>query len=785
MSKRRLRLVSLTALLVSGAGPAIAAGQAAPPDRTVLPIPLPGFRGEIGRTVEASRVDGGAPMPVQAPAGAPNILLILLDDAGYAQTATFGGPIPTPTLDALARGGLRYPRFHVASMCSPTRAALLGGRNNHVMGMGQISNITGPYPGYTAMLPADAALVSEVLRGNGYSTAMFGKWHLTPSRELSIAGPFDRWPTRQGFDHFWGFLAAEADQFNPQLTQDQSPTHFVRPPGRDDYTLTEAMADRAVAWIRSQKSVARDRPFFVYFAPGSVHEPQQAPASWIDRFRGQFDMGWDRYRETTLARQKALGIVPANTRLSPRPPEIPAWNTLSPAERRAQAREMEVFAAMMAQTDHEIGRVIDAVRATGQLDNTLIVFVTGDNGASQEGGPEGATNTMAYINGIAETPDDKETRAATLGGPRSSGGYSAGWAWAGNTPFPWGKRIGSSLGGSMNGMVVQWPSRIKDPGAIRTQFGHVIDIAPTLLEAAGVPQPRMVNGVAQRPMDGRSLLATIDDGRAAAPRSVQYNEMLGNVSIYQDGWLASHWTGILPWSHRGPQPGQAPPVEQPWQLFDLNTDFSQSTDVARRHPDRLKAMQALFDAEAKRNQVYPLSTGFGYSETGARPAFAATYYGKTRLYAWPPLENRSFTMTATIRVPDGAGDGVIASAGAESGGWSLHVKDGRITYTYNYFQRRVTTVAAAGPLAPGAAVVTLRFDSHGVVPGGRATVSLAVNGVEVARGELPETSPGKFSFEDTFDIGEDSGSAVAGYPVPSAYPGVIERVDLKVDSRPE
>ncbi|MBL9069169.1 MAG: arylsulfatase [Sphingopyxis sp.] len=784
MIARKLRLLASVAAL-AGCGvfatPVIAQGGGI--DRTVLPIPLPAFDGVIGRTVEESRGDGRASTPVEAPAGAPNILLILLDDAGYAQTSTFGGPIATPVLDQLAKNGLRYPRFQVDSMCSPTRAALLGGRNNHVMGMGQISNTPAPYPGYNAMLPPEAALVSETLRANGYSTALFGKWHLTPSRELTIAGPFDRWPTRQGFDHFWGFLAAEADQFNPQLTQDQSPTDFVKPVGRDDYTLTEGMADKTIAWIRSQQSVAPNKPFFIYFAPGATHEPQQAPKAWIDRFQGKFDMGWDRYREDALARQKALGIVPKNTKLSPRPPEIPAWASLSDKEKKVQARAMEVFAGMMAQTDYEIGRVIDAVRDTGQLDNTMIVFITGDNGASQEGGPTGASNTMAYINGVAESLDEQGARLAALGGPTTSPGYSAGWAWAGNTPFPWGKRIGSHLGSMMNGMVVSWPQRIKDPGGVRNQFAHVIDVAPTLLEAAKLPQPQMVNGVVQRPMDGKSLLGTFDDASAPAPRSTQYNEMLGNVAIYQDGWMASRRTGVLPWSHRGPNPSTALPAAPDWELYDLNTDFSQSRDLARANPRKLAELKALFDAEARKNQVYPLMPGGGGGGQAQAPEFRATYFGKTRLYAWPPLENRSYTLTASIDVPVGTSDGVIASAGAGAGGWSLYVKDGHVHYTYNYYEKRITTLRAADRLKPGMAIVGLRVEAQGAVPGGPATAILSIDGSEVAREILPETTRGKFSFEDTFDIGEDSGSPVADYSAPFAFPGRIEKVDLVVDPR--
>ena len=500
------------------------------------------------------------------PTGAPNVLLILLDDAGYGQTATFGGLIPTPTLDTLASRGLRYTRFHVTALCSPTRAALLTGRNNHAVGMGTIVNWANNYPGYNGSIPKSAAFVSEILRENGYATASFGKWHLIPDAETTLAGPYDHWPTHQGFDYFYGFIGAETDQWHPELTEGTHPQEMKIPPGREnDYTLNEDLADHARAWILQQTALAPDRPLFMYYATGATHAPLQAPRAWIDRFKGKFDMGWDKYREETLARQKQLGVVPADTVLTPRPAELPAWDSLSPDQKKVAARLMEVFAGYMAQADFEIGRVIETLRQTGRLDNTLIVYIAGDNGASLEGNLTGTDNIMEQINGLPSSASEILKHLDTIGSSGTNPHYPAGWAWAGNTPFQWGKRIGSHLGGTRDPMVVSWPGHILDPGGVRSQYQHVIDVMPTILQAAGVPVPNSVDGVAQQRLDGVSFAPTFKNAKAPG-RNTQYFEMHGNRAIYNDGWIAAQRSGLLPWAYalekdaRPAAVGALPPV---------------------------------------------------------------------------------------------------------------------------------------------------------------------------------------------------------------------------------
>ena len=593
------------------------------PDRTILPITPPPFRGTVGTTYADSTASPTP--PVTAPPGAPNVLLVLLDDEGYGQSGTFGGLIPTPTLDRLAAGGLRYTRFHVTALCSPSRSALLTGRNSHAVGVGVITNLATDFPGYNGSIPKSAALVSEVLRENGYATAAIGKWHLIPEREDTPAGPYDHWPTHQGFDYFYGFLNGETDQWHPELILGTQPVEMVPPPNRKpDYTLNEELADKAITWIRAQKSLAPTRPFFVYYAPGASHAPLQAPAQWIEKFRGQFDMGWDRYREIVLDRQKKLGVVPQDTKLTPRPAEIPAWDSLTAAQKKVAARLMEVYAGFTAQSDHELGRVIDAIAATGQLDNTLILYIAGDNGASLEGGLYGTSNGMAQINGVTETPAAMLAKLDQLGGPMTQPHYPVGWAWAGNTPFQWGKRFGSHLGGTRDPMVAFWPAHIKDASGIRYQFEDIIDIAPTILEAAGLPQPTEVNGVKQQRIDGISMLSTFASADAPTKRTTQYFEMLGNRSIYHDDWIAASRSGQIPWLPPAPDTM----LQQPWELYHLADDYSEATNLAAQYPDKLTQLQSLFDEEAKNNNVYPLNPLWpGRQERPAGTHF--TYYART------------------------------------------------------------------------------------------------------------------------------------------------------------
>jgi arylsulfatase len=738
----------------------------------------PPFHGVIDTTY-ATSTPATTPT-IHAPANAPNVLIVLIDDAGYGQSGTFGGLIPTPTLDRLAQGGLRYTRFHVTALCSPTRAELMTGRNHHAVSMGTITNWATDYPGYNASIPKSAAFLSEILRDNGYATAAFGKWHLIPEREDTLSGPIDHWPTHQGFDYFYGFLNGETNQWNPELTFGTQPVEMVTPPGRkDDYTLNENLADHAVNWIESEKSLAPDRPFFVYLAPGATHAPLQAPKEWIDKFRGQFDMGWDRYRELVLERQKKLGVVPRDTKLTPRPSSIPAWDSLTPDQKKLASRLMEVFAGFMAQTDHEMGRVIDAIAASGQLDNTLIIYIAGDNGASLEGGLYGTDNSMAQINGLSQNIADMVSHLDELGGPHTTPHYPVGWAWAGNAPFQWGKRIASHLGGTRDPMVVFWPSHIKDAGGIRYQYENVTDILPTVLAAAGIPQPTSVNGVKQQPIDGISMLSTYASPSAPPNRTTQYFEMLGNRAIYDDGWIAAARSGLLPWVYTTAPESM---MQQPWELYHLANDYSEADDLAKQYPDKLKQLQQLFDIEAKKNHVYPLDPRVAHRQE--RPAGKHfTYYAPTgHLYVslTPEYENHSHTITAYLNIPKQGANGVLVADGGESGGFSLFLKDGKPTYTYNYFQRKITSIASPYPLTPGPATIRLDFAYDGGGLGKGALATLYVNDHPVAKTRIEQTVPMAFSFEDTFDIGEDSASPVGDYQSPFPFTGTIDHLNFDI-----
>jgi arylsulfatase len=747
------------------------------PDRTVLPIAPPPFRGSVGTTFADSTPD--AIPPIHAPAGAPNVLVVLIDDAGYGQTGTFGGLIPTPTMDTLAANGLRYTRFHVTALCSPTRSALMTGRNNHAVNMGVITNWSTDYPGYTGSIPKTAAMLPQVLQMNGYATAAFGKWHLIPEPELKLSGPFDHWPTHQGFDYYYGFLNGETNQWFPELTEGTKPVEMIAPPGRKaDYTLNEALADHAITWIRQEKSLAPDKPFFVYIAPGATHAPLQAPKAYIDQFKGKFDMGWDRYREIVFAQQKKLGVIPQDAKLTPRPAEIPAWDSLTPDQKKVEARLMEVFAGMMAQTDHEIGRVIDTIRDTGQLDNTLIFYIAGDNGASLEGGLTGTANMMAQMNGVKETTADMLTQLDALGGPTTTPHYPVGWAWAGNTPFQWGKRIGSHLGGTRDPLVVSWPSHIKDDGSTRYQFEDITDVMPTILEAAHIPVPTEVNGVKQQPMNGISMISTFDSPTIASKRTTQYFEMMGNRAIYNDGWMASARSGSLPWIHLD----QTPDVnQQPWELYHLSQDYSEADNVAPQFPAKLKQMQSIFDTEAKQNHVYPLDPRIDGRQSRIAGKHFTYYTGTGHLYICltPAYENHSHTITAYIDIPKSGADGVLIANGAESGGFTLFIQDGKPVYTYNYFKREVTTITGP-PLTPGPQKIVLQFAYDGGGLGKGATATLFVNDAKAGEARIPHTVRSAFSYDETFDIGEDSASPVGNYEGPFPFTGTIRHIDFDI-----
>jgi arylsulfatase len=691
-----------------------------------------------------------APAPAQAPAwkhypeapkpaaGAPNVLLIMTDDVGFGAASTFGGPVPTPAFDALAAEGLRYNAFHTTAMCSPTRAALLTGRNHHAVASGSIADVSLDEEGYTSVIPKSAATVARVLHDHGYDTSFFGKNHNTPVWENTPVGPFDNWPNAWGFDYFYGFNGPFADQFHPSLIDNRNP---VRPADNDPgYILDRDLADHLIHWIQVQHSLRPDHPFFAYFASGSTHAPHMAPPEWIARFKGRFDQGWDKLRAETFERQKKLGVVPANTVMSPRPDSVPAWDSLTPERKRIYARMMEVAAAQLAYADDQFGRVIDSLRRSGQLDNTMVIYIQGDNGASMEDF-FGSNQERRVIAGIEETDADFARDIDKHGGPQSFGNYPAGWAWATNAPLQWAKRVASHLGGLRDGMVISWPDRIKQKGQLRTQFGHVTDIAPTIYEAAHITAPKTVDGVTQMPIDGTSLVYTFDNPQAPSRHREQYFEMLGNRSYYKDGWMASTLPGRLPWGNGG----TAKPEDFKWALYDLNTDWAQATDVSAKYPKKLEELKADFDRAAKANHVYPLNADLNSRLSPTlRPSLVEgrtsfTFYpGDTRYTPTSfPAIGRGMTVTATVGVGGGPAQGPVLVQGDHFGGQGLLLDQGRVTWLYNVGDlHTVYTLQAPEPLKAGEHVIAVRFTGAPSGPG--TTVDLTVDGQSVARGQFAQ-----------------------------------------------
>lgn len=719
---------------------------------------------------------------VQAPAAAPNVVVVLLDDVGFGAASTFGGPIETPALQKLADAGLRYNRFHTAAICSPTRAALLTGRNPHAVGVGAVLNTPSAYPGYSGVMPKSAATIAEILRQNGYGTGMFGKWHLAPEWESSPAGPYDRWPIRQGFDHFYGFLPAEVDQFAPTLVQDQT---FIPTPRRDGYHVTEDLADQMIRWIHRHRSATPTRPFFAYLAPGAAHAPLQVPQPWITKYKGRFAAGWDRLREESFERQKRLGIIPANSTLSPRPADLPAWDSLSADDKKIAQRYMEAYAGFLEHTDVQIGRVIESLEAMGEFDNTLFVYIVGDNGASGEGGTRGSLRYMATLQGVAETNEEVLRRLDEIGGPSVHAHYNAGWAWALNSPFPWMKQIASHLGGTRNPMVVSWPKRIRDRGGLRDQFSFVSDIAPTILAAAGIEAPAVVNGVAQQPIDGLSLLQTFDDAQAPSPRKTQYFNVYGNRAIYHDGWMAAAFRGRAPWDVRKPMTRSI--FEDRWELYDLRQDFSQAKDIAIENPQKLAELQALFWHEAGRNQVLPLIDN---QQGGGLPHLLL---GQRRYVLFdgavgipetqsPPVMFSSHTITATINLDSRQRGGNVISYGGVGGGWQISVGADRVpSYRYRFADTTPIELRGKSPLRAGENVIELLFDYDKPMSGGPATAVMRVNGREAGRLRLTQTIPFLFSIHETLDVGTDLGGLIATDSRAAVdFDGVIRQVAIEI-----
>ena len=658
---RKWYAILLLVALMFAAAPT---GQAAEMDRTVLPIQEP--KRPFYKELDARQVKPPAPFKVQAPAGAPNVVIVLIDDLGFGGPSTFGGPINTPTLDGLAQNGLRYNNFHTTALCSPTRAALKSGRNHHTVNMGFITEMATSFPGNTGQIPNATAPLAEMLRLNGYSTGAFGKWHETAAWEVSVSGPFDRWPTHQGFDKFYGFIGGETNQWAPFLFDGVTQVELPEDP---NYHFMTDMTDKARAWIKYQKALTPGKPAFVYFAPGATHAPHHVPQQWIARWKGKFDQGWDKLREETLARQIRMGLVPPGTKLAPKPQAIKDWEKLSGDEKRLFTRQAEVFAAFVEFTDHEIGRMLQAFDEVGEADNTLVFYIAGDNGTSGEGGENGLFNEYTYFNQVPEQVGDMLKRLDQWGGPETYPHMAAGWAVGFNAPFGWMKQIPSDFGGTRNGMVVYWPKGIKAKNGVRTQFGHVIDVAPTILQAAGLPEPRMVNGTPQIPMEGRSLMYSFEKAKAREARSTQYFEIAGNRAIYHDGWFART-------IHRAPwEPKPRRPLQNDiWELYNTRSDFSLSQDLAKQNPKKLKELQALFLKEAAKYHVLPIddrvferldAAAVGRPELMAGRSSLTLAEGMTGMMenAFLNVKNRSKTITAEVEVPQGGGHGTILGQG--------------------------------------------------------------------------------------------------------------------------
>jgi arylsulfatase A-like enzyme len=779
-AKSRLPFTVVLAVLV--AGRLASAEGPYPVDRTVLPIAEP----ELPRATQLDARDAKAParFEVKAPAGAPNVVVFLIDDIGFGHPGTFGGQIPMPTLDRLAARGLKYNRFHTTALCSPTRVALLTGRNHHTNNAGAIMEVATAFPGNTGARPQSVTPLAEILRQNGYSTSAFGKYHETAPWEVSVSGPFDRWPTHSGFDKFYGFIGGETNQWAPLVHDGTVKVEVEMTP---DYHFTTDMTNQAIRWIRAQQSLTPDKPFFTYFATGATHAPHHVPKEWIAKFKGRFDGGWDRYREETFARQKQLGIIPANTKLAKKPADIKDWDQLGADEKRLFARQMEVFAAFAAHTDHEIGRVVSALEAMGELDNTLVLYLVGDNGASAEGGMDGMFNEMTYFNGVAETVPDMLKNIDKWGGPETFPHMAAGWAVAGSTPFMWTKQVASNFGGTRNPLVVSWPARIKARGEVRSQFQHVVDLAPTVLEAAGIPEPKSVNGVVQTPMAGVSMVYSFDDARAADRHPTQYFEIVGNRAIYHEGWVAAT-VHKAPWE-AAPRRKLA---EDVWELYDVREDFSQTNDLAASQPAKLKELQALFMKEAERYRVLPIDDRglerfdpvlAGRPDLMAGRKSLTVYEGMTGMMenAFINVKNQSMTVTADVEVAAGA-SGVILAQGGRFGGWSLYLKDGKPAYTYNFVGLQEYTVHASQPLPAGKATITLDFAYDGNGRGKGGTGTLFVNGTQVASGRVERTNANIFSADDAADVGVDEGTNVSSAYQEHAnhFTGRIEKVRVDV-----
>lgn len=755
-------------------------------DRSVLPIHEP----EPPTITELDARKAKAPnrWEVKAPKGAPNVIVVLIDDIGFGHSSAFGGPCAMPTLDKLASQGLKYNRFHTTALCSPTRTALLTGYNHHSNNAGAIMEVATAFPGNTGIRPQSITPMAEVLRMNGYATAAYGKYHETPPWEVSVSGPFDRWPTRSGFDEFYGFIGGETNQWDPMIVRGTTPMR--KPEGNPEYHFTTDMTNQAIAWMRAEKSLTPDKPFFVYFATGATHAPHHAPKEWIEKYKGKFDQGWDKVREETLARQLALGVVPQGTKLAPKPEAIKDWDALTPDEQRLFTRQMEVFAGFASHTDHEVGRLIQSVEDMGELDNTLVIYVVGDNGASAEGGMLGMFNESTYFNGVPETTEFMLKKLDQWGGPECFNHFAAGWAVAGNTPFTWTKQVASNFGGTRNGIVFHWPKGIKAKGEVRSQFHHVVDLAPTIFDAAKVPAPSEVNGIKQRPIEGVSMTYSFDHNDAPERRLTQYFEIAGNRAVYHDGWFAGT-VHKAPWEST-PRHSL---TEDEWELYHVSDDFSMSQNLAAQNPEKLAELQSLFLKEAAAHHVLPIDDRtierFDPKVAG-RPDLMN---GRKELTVYPGMvymaenafinvKNTSVDITATVENTDGKASGVLIAQGGRFGGWALWMKEGKPVYSYNYLGLKQYQVEASEASGEGKHRIRASFtyDDEGK-RGAGGLVTLYVDDQQVGTGRIEETQANTFSLDDTADTGVDTGTPVDeayGEGQKNAFDGTIEKITIKI-----
>lgn len=732
-------------------------------DRTVLPIKEPNY---VEETILDAR-DAKAPnrFEVKAPEGAPNVVIVLIDDQGFGTSSAFGGQVNEPTLDKLATNGIKYNKFHTTALCSPTRVGLLTGRNHHQNNAGAVMEVATAFQGNTGIRPNSVAPLAEMLRLNGYSTAAFGKYHETAPWEVSVSGPFDRWPTQSGFDKFYGFIGGETNQWAPAIFDGLTK---VEVPHNPDYHFTTDMTDQAINWVSAQQSLTPDKPFYMYFAPGATHAPHHAPKEFIDKYKGKFDQGWDKYREETFERQKALGVIPKDAVLTPRPAEIPSWDSQTPEQKKLFAKQMEVYAGFAEHTDYEVGRLVQSLEEIGELDNTLFIYIVGDNGASAEGGLEGTYNEIMALNGIPGKAEQMMDRIEDWGGPNTFPHFSVGWAYACSTPFKWTKQVASHFGGTRNGMVVHWPNKIKSKGEIRSQFTHVTDIAPTVMETAGLPFPKSVNGTEQIPFSGTSFIYSFDNPNAPEKHTTQYFEIFGNRGIYDKGWVACTRHSV-PWVTDVKLPALKDDV---WELYNVTEDFTQSNNLAASNPEKLKELQEVFNKEAIKNHVFPIDDRrverfdaeiAGRPDIMGKRTSLTVYEGMKGIMenVFINIKNKNFKITSDIELSDNNASGVIIAQAGRFGGWVLFMKDGKVYHEYNFFGLERTKIESPNSLSAGKHEIRYEFIIDSPKPGSGGKCILYIDGEKVAEGYIPKTVPFIFSGDEGVDVGMDGETNVS------------------------